>query len=94
MVLLIIAGLFALIFGKIGITKEFHLVGKKARIYGVLLMVLAVPYSYVITKVLVYLLPASLLFSSYSKPIIDLILGLAIVIGLAIPFKEKKRKIE
>ena len=40
MLILIIAGLYALIVGKLTITKNLRLSGKNARIYGVLLLVL------------------------------------------------------
>jgi len=90
MILLIIAGLFALIFGKIVITKKLRLTGKNARIYGGLLIALSIPYAIFMGILLGSLLPTSILENNYAKPIINLVLLLVIAIGLAIPFRDKE----
>jgi hypothetical protein len=49
MVVLILFGLFALIFGKVAITNTLRLEGKKARIYGAILIVLSIPLSFILS---------------------------------------------
>jgi len=88
MVLLILAGLFALIFGKITITKQLRLTGKKARIYGALLLVLSYPLLF-ITGLLLVPLFSFMPHSSFLETIFQLV-GMSIVaVGLAIPFRDK-----
>ncbi len=90
MVLLIIAGLYALIAGQITIIKSLRLVGKNARIYGGILIAVSIPYSLFASILLSIILPASVLNNDYARPIINLILLVIIAVGLAIPFREKQ----
>jgi hypothetical protein len=89
MILLIIAGLYALIAGRITITKGLRLVGKNARIYGGVLIAISIPYLIFASILLSIILPANVLSNDYAKPIINLILLVIIAVGLAIPFREK-----
>ncbi len=89
MLILIIAGLYALIVGKLTITKNLRLSGKNARIYGVLLLVLCIPYALFATLLLTLIVPASILANAIVARVIDLGVILIIAISLAVPFREK-----
>ncbi len=89
MVLLMLFGLWVIITGKVIITKNISFAGKKARIYGLLLIALSVPWSVVVSYLLQLVLPASLLVNSYVEIIINAILIILFVVLLAIPFREQ-----
>lgn len=97
MVLLIIAGLFALIAGRITIAPKLRLAGKKARTYGMLLLILSIPYSSAVYFVMTKFFPAISTASPFNNQlflpsldiIIRLLLNILAVVGLAVPFREK-----
>lgn len=88
LVLIIIVGLFALIAGKLTITKNLRLSGKNARIYGALLLVLCVP-CFLFGWLLLFIIPPSIFSNVIVMTVFNLVLVLCLVIGLAIPFREK-----
>ena len=90
MILLILIGLFAVIAGKISLAKDIYLTGKNARIYGSILIVLAVPFNFVTAVFLVNVLPASISSNLKVMLVVTVVLLLGIIFGVAIPFKEKQ----
>lgn len=94
MILLILFGLWAIISGKVVLTKNIRFIGKKARIYGLLLIVLSFPCSFIASYLLQLMLPASLFANPYASIIINsifiiLFTFLLFAVLLAVPFREK-----
>ncbi len=81
MFILILAGLFALIFGKITVTQSLALEGKYARLYGLVLLVAAWPVALFMSIILSLIFPTTLLQGP-----VGMALGFAIPIGIAIGF--------
>ena len=90
--LVILAGLYAIIFKKITLTKNLSLVGKKARVYGIFLILLFIPYRIITAIIMSLIVPASVLTNVYVKHSLGLILSLIFIFLLVIPFKEKLPK--
>jgi hypothetical protein len=88
MLLLIIAGLYALIFAKITITKKLRLRGMRARSYGVTLIILSFLAPKILSYLLNHLLSPAILFNAYFMIIINLVCSISIAVLLAILFKE------
>ncbi len=89
MFLLVLFGLFAILFGKVAITKSLRLEGKRARIYGLLLIVLTIPYGFVMSAILSPILPVALA-AGRGKVIVDMFLVLLLAVLLMLLFQEKK----
>jgi hypothetical protein len=87
MIILILAGLFALIFGKIAVTRRLALHGKFARLFGVALIILAIPLAMLVSGVFSFLLPSALLENKVLIRILDLIILISAAVGLVYPFK-------
>lgn len=87
--LLIIAGLYAIIVGRITLTRHLHLVGRKARIYGVLLIVLFIPFRLFVAIIIGLIVPKSELTNIYINHGLSLALSIIFVLLLTLPFREK-----
>lgn len=90
--LVILAGLYAIIFKKLSLTRNLSLVEKKARIYGISLILLFIPYRIITSIIISFIVPAAVLTNVYVKHGLGLILSLIFIFLLVIPFKEKLPK--
>lgn len=88
MVLMMLAGLFALLAGRITISRKLSLSGRYARFYGIALLVAAIPTSIVLSVLAAVILPSSALESSTVSLIVSVIGVVAVVVGLAVPFQK------
>jgi uncharacterized YccA/Bax inhibitor family protein len=86
MVLLILAGLFALAFGTLSITRTLVLRDKYARLYGVALIVAALPVSAIATALVGAVMPGVVADNGPLAMIISLAVCIVTAVGLAVPF--------
>lgn len=86
MIALILAGLFALAFGKLSITRSLVLRDKYARLYGVALLVAAVPISATAAMLVGALLPGVVAANGPLAMIISLAISIVTAVGIAVPF--------
>ena len=83
---MLLAGLWALILGRITITRKLRLRGRKARLYGVTLIAAA----FVVPFLLGPLVPPTV--SEFGGPIgllVSAAVAAAVIVGLALPFRDK-----
>lgn len=89
MVLMVLAGLWALIRGRITITRAIRLQGRQARLYGGTLLGTALVALPLIDRLLTPMLPTWAVGEGVAPVVVNLLLAGAIIIGLAIPFRER-----
>jgi len=91
MILLIIVGIVVLAVGKLKLTRSIVLTGKKARWFGLMLFVTAVPFSLIVGGLLAVMTPESIL----ANPGLSTAMNYALVIGyivlLALPFRDREK---
>jgi hypothetical protein len=83
MILSILAGVWALVFGRITLTKSLRFKGRAARIYGACLIVAALTIGPALGFLLAALVPDDILENSFFKLMINLGAFLAIAYGTA-----------
>ncbi len=91
MILLALVGLWALVFGRITITSSLSLENRRARLYGVALLVAAVIYGVaggLVAAVVARLAPA-LAVNDVLGMVVRFLVLIAIIIGLVPLFREK-----
>ena len=87
MLLLIVAGFVFLLFGRAQVSRNLSLRGKYARLFGLTLLIGAVPLARLVGVLATTLLPSSVLNNEILVMILNLILLIIIALGLAYPFK-------
>jgi hypothetical protein len=81
MLILIVVGIVVLAVGKLKLTRSIVLTGKRARWYGLTLLVTAIPFSIGVGSFLAPMIPESIL----AVPGIPTAIDYALVIGLRYP---------
>ena len=89
MIALILIGLIVLIIGKVRLTRSIRLTGKRARWYGLSLLVTAIPFTLVVGTVVAYITPESVLSSVLWSRVINYGLLISYMILLALPFRQR-----
>jgi len=92
MVIMLIAGLWALLVGKISVAPKLTLHGKYPRIYGVALLLSFLPLSIMIGALLFWILPESMEVNEILMKVLNLMMMVLIVVGVAYPFKVWQEK--
>lgn len=87
MILMMLAGLYALIAGRIAVSRTLALKGRHARIYGVVLLVSAIPVSVALSVLVAAVLPAGVLANDTLALVINLAAVVAVVLGITVPFQ-------
>ena len=85
MIALMLAGLFALAFGKLSITSSLVLRDKYARLYGVALLVAAIPISAIAAMLVGAVLPGVVADNGPLGMIISLAICIVTAVGIAVP---------
>jgi len=88
MLLMAIAGLWAMWRGSITITESLSLQGRPARLYGVTLLVLAVVLL-LLSPVLERVTPEPLLRNAAARIAVNAAIVAALVVGLVFPFRRR-----
>ena len=86
MIALMLAGLFALAFGKLSITSSLVLRDTYARLYGVALLVAAIPISAIAAMLVGAVLPGVVADNGPLAMIISLAICIVTAVGIAVPF--------
>lgn len=89
MILLVIIGIVVLAVGKLKLTPSLVLTGKKARWYGLTLMLTAIPFTLVIGNLIAAVIPEALLAHPVGRRIINYSLLIGYLLLLALPFRER-----
>lgn len=86
MLLLVVAGLWAVWRGSITITESLSLQGRPARLYGVTLLALAVVLL-LLSPVLERVTPETLLRNAAARIAVNAVIVAALLVGLVFPFR-------
>ena len=89
MLLMAIAGLWAMWRGSITITESLSLVGRPARLYGVTLLASAVVLS-LLAPVLERAAPAALAGNAGARIAVNAVIAATLVVGLVFPFRGRR----
>lgn len=87
MILLILVGIVVLVVGKVSITRSFRLTGRRARLYGVALIALAIPLTVLFRWVAPPLLSAIHLDNAVGYRIANFVFLASVLIVPALGFK-------
>jgi uncharacterized membrane protein len=90
MVLMILAGLWALILGRLTITESLSLDGKRARLYGATLIAFALLVMSWLGPLIGRQLPASLRENDVASIVVNAVVAAAIIVALTIPFRDRR----
>jgi hypothetical protein len=88
MVLMILAGIYAMAVGHIAVSRTISLKGRYARIYGLVLVLAAVPTSLALSFLVAALFPASTPVNDVYRMIINVVCLAAIIVVLTLPFQK------
>jgi hypothetical protein len=88
MVIMALAGLWALAVGRITITRSLRLAGRPARLYGATLLGVTLVL-FLLGPLLERAMPSVLGESDAARLGVNLLVAIAIVVGLVLPFREK-----
>ena len=88
MVLMILAGIYAMAVGHIAVSRKITLKGRYARLYGLVLVVAAIPTSLVLSLLFAALFPTSTPVNDVYRMIINAVCLVAIIVVLTLPFQK------
>jgi hypothetical protein len=91
MILLIIIGIVVLAVGKLKVTRTFVLVGKKARLYGLTLVITAIPFTMLVGGAIAAVTPESVLAHPLWRRLLNFGLLTGYLLVLALPFRERAK---
>ena len=83
MILVLLVGVYALVSPNIRVTHSFKLTGRSARLYGALLIVLAVPVSFVLNIVYRLIVPSTIRLQPLVRPVANVLFLAIFMFGLA-----------
>lgn len=86
MPLMLLAGLWALVLGRLTLSDRLRLEGRAARLYGAILVAVAGGLL-LLSPILTRLLPAPLLANDAVRIGLNAVLSLLVIVGLALPFR-------
>lgn len=89
MILLIIVGIVVLAVGKLKLTRSIILTGKRARWFGLTLVVTAAPFSLIVGGLLAVMNLESILANPGLRTAINYALVIGYIVLLALPFRER-----
>jgi hypothetical protein len=90
MIALLLVGLIVLIVGKLRLTRSIGLTGKRARWYGLTLLLTAIPFTLLVGTAVAAITPESVLTHPLWSRIINYGLVIAYLVLLALPFRERQ----
>ena len=91
MILLIIIGIVVLAVGKLRLSRSIVLVGKRARWYGLTLVLTAIPFTLIVGGLIAAVTPEPVLAHPVWRRVINYGLLIAYLVLLALPFHERKK---
>jgi hypothetical protein len=91
MILLIIIGIVVLIVGKLRLTRSLVLVSKRARWYGLTLVITAIPFTLIVGGLVAAVTPESVLTHPVWRRLINYALLIAYLVLLALPFRAHEK---
>lgn len=86
MVLLALAGLWALAMGSITISGSLRLEGRPARLYGATLLAMAL-LLFLLSPLIERVTPAVILQNDVARIVVNALIAAAIIVGLVFPFR-------
>lgn len=89
MIGLIIIGIVVLALGKLKLTRSLVLVGKRARWYGLTLVITAIPFTLIVGGLIGAVTPESVLTHPLWRRVINYGVLIAYLVLLALPFRER-----
>jgi hypothetical protein len=89
MIGLMIIGLVVLAIGKLKLTRAIVLVGKKARWYGLTLLLTAIPFTLLVGGIIAAVTPAEILNHPLWRRAINYGVLISYMVLLALPFRER-----
>lgn len=87
MLLMLLAGLWSLVLGRLTLSGRLRLEGPAARLYGAILVAVALVGLPLLSPILTRLLPAPLLANDAARIGLNAVLALLVIVGLALPFR-------
>jgi hypothetical protein len=90
MIGMIILGIIVLAMGKLKVTRSIVLVGKRARWYGLTLIISAIPFTLIVGGLIAAVTPESVLANPVLRRFINYGLFIAYVGLLVLPFRERE----
>jgi protein-S-isoprenylcysteine O-methyltransferase Ste14 len=91
MILMIMIGVVVLVVGKLKLTRSLVLVGKRARMYGLALIITAIPFALIVGGLIAVMIPESILAHPAWGRIINYTLLISYLVLLALPFREREK---
>jgi hypothetical protein len=81
-----------LLLGSISVSAKYILVGRYARVYGAVLVVLAIPYYAAFSFLVHATFPASVVQDDIYRLMLSLFGSAALIFGLAVPFYQRQQQ--
>lgn len=91
MIALIIIGLVILSIGKVKLTRSIVLVGRKARWYGLTLVLTAIPFALIVGGLIAAITSPAVLDHPLWRRVINYGVLIAYMVLLALPFRERNK---
>jgi hypothetical protein len=88
MILMFLAGLWALLLGRITITGSLALEGRRARLYGATLIAVGL-LLFLLGPLIERALPVSLLENDAARMALNAVIAGAVIVGLVFPFRAR-----
>lgn len=89
MLLLIIIGIVLLAVGKLKLTRSIVLTGKRARLYGLTLVITAVPYGLIVGGIIAAVAPEAILANPGLRIAMNYALVITYLVLMALPFRDR-----
>ena len=94
MILLLIVGIYALVTKRVRVTRSFTLTGECARIFGIVLVAGAIPYTLLLRAVLPEIIPHAILRDPFLFRLVNLIALALALFGSAFVFRDRPPNVE